>query len=173
MNEEKKITVQKEFLAYMPRLRGFIAALAYDPHIVDDILNEVFIKTMDRYNDFKPGSDFGAWVRTLAWYRVKEMARTESSPHMLIPAETLESLAGAYEEDEDRWDRKRSALKRCIEKLGKKMRRMMELRYGQGLSLDKVSEAMKWTKNAIKVALARTKKALRECVEKAESIGTR
>lgn len=56
------------------------------------------------------------------------------------------------------------ALKACLERLSPYSRRLIELRYAQGISGPQLAEAVGRKLNTIYVALTRTHRTLAECV---------
>ena len=58
------------------------------------------------------------------------------------------------------------ALEECKDGLAPKARRVIALRYEESHRPPEIAERLGWTVNAVNVALARARKALRECVDR-------
>ena len=49
-----------------PRVRAVLAAMSPDPNVVPDLTQEVFLIAYQRLATYQPGSNFLAWIRTIA-----------------------------------------------------------------------------------------------------------
>ena len=77
----------------------------------------------------------------------------------------LESLS------ESSIDGRREALHHCIAQLESRQRRLIEMRYSSGLSIDKIADALGKSVAAVKGSLHRTRKALERCINMRTSKG--
>ena len=67
----EQVEVQKQFLLNSSLIHGFIYSL-YPSAEADDLLQEVFLVVTEKAEEFRPGTDFLAWVRKVARYKVLE-----------------------------------------------------------------------------------------------------
>jgi len=48
--------------AILPRLRAIARAMARDPHLADDLVQEAVAKALAARHSFTPGTNFGGWI---------------------------------------------------------------------------------------------------------------
>src|SRR5436190_23371331 len=93
--------VQRLFLRHSAMLRGFILGLLPDHNRAEDVFQDLFLTITRKAADYRPGSNFLAWARTIARLKVLEHYRTtRSTPHLLDP-ETMEAVIAAADELDD------------------------------------------------------------------------
>src|SRR5262249_57451566 len=78
--------VQRLFLRHAGVLRGFILGLLPDHNRAEDVFQEVFLTVSRKAAEFRPGSNFPAWARSIARLKVLEHCPSvKSAPHLLGP----------------------------------------------------------------------------------------
>lgn len=159
--------VQRLFVQNMVAVRGFVIALMPDFSRVDDVVQETFLTITAKADDFNEGTNFRSWAFSVARFKILEAARKPGSKEVLLDAEVIEVLcATEMEIEETNTDEGLRALEECKDGLAPKARRAIDLRYGDSHGPPEIAEKMGWTVNAVNVALARARKALRECVDR-------
>jgi RNA polymerase sigma-70 factor (ECF subfamily) len=163
--------VQRLFLRHSGVLRGFILGLLPDHNRAEDVFQEVFLTATRKATEFTAGSNFLAWVRSIARLKVLEVCRaTRHAPHLLEP-EALEALIASAGTADDSWAAQREALARCLEQLAPRAREILELRYSEEfLPPPQIASRLSWTIGAVHVALSRARKFLQECTRKRMAI---
>ena len=148
----------------MMAVRGFVIALLPDFSRVDDVVQETFLTATAKAKNFEPGTNFKAWVFTIARFKVLESHRDLACGRVAFTPEVIEALS-AEDHDEALQEEHLQLLARCVEKLSPQAKRAVQLRYHQAHRPPEIARAMGWTLNAVNVALARARVALRECME--------
>ncbi|MGE9267582.1 MAG: sigma factor, partial [Verrucomicrobiales bacterium] len=75
-NEEAHtLAVQRLFIQYQPAIRGYIMVMIADFSLAEDVLQEVFLVVTRKAADFKMGTSFPAWVKTIARFKCLEAIR--------------------------------------------------------------------------------------------------
>jgi RNA polymerase sigma-70 factor (ECF subfamily) len=77
----------------------------------------------------------------------------------------LETLA------EQTADQRREALHDCIRQLDERRRRLIEMRYSRGLSVNQIAESLGKSVAAVKGSLHRVRKALEQCANRRANKG--
>ncbi len=158
--------VQALFVQHLPALRGFVLSLVADFSLVDDIVQETFLTVTAKAGSFQRGTNFRAWVWSIARYKTLQLLERSVSRAEHLSPEVLESLSvhpeaqTAFVEDALRH------LEQCLEKLAPKSRLVVELRYQKAHRPPEIAARLGWTVEAVHVALARARVALRECVSR-------
>jgi len=153
------------FLRHAEAVRGFVAGLAGgDLALADDVYQEVFLVVSRRANDFRPDGDFSAWVRGIARRKLLEVLR-QRGPSAGFADEVIELLAADAPPD-DEWREHQRALQDCLAKLAPRARELTELRYVHLLTPTAIAARVRWTVNAVNVALSRVRRQIRDCAER-------
>jgi RNA polymerase sigma-70 factor (ECF subfamily) len=152
------------FVQNLMPLRGYVVALLPDFSRVDDVVQETFLTVTAKAADFQPGTNFKAWLFAIARRKVLEALRDPACGRVAFTAEVIEALSA--EEDDQPWlEEHLQALRACLDRLAPQARRAIDLRYQQAHRPPEIARLMGWSLNAVNVALARARVALRGCVE--------
>ena len=164
--EPQNTLVQRLFVQHIVPLRGFLLGLTADPHRVDDLVQETFLTVVEKADDFRAGTNFRAWIFTIARFKLLATFRDASrGPASVLDPDVIETLCAKEPDFSGNEDRMRH-LPACLEKLAPQARRAMELCYQRTQRPVEIAANMGWTAGAVKVALSRARSFLRECIER-------
>lgn len=156
--------VLQHFVHHQPRIKGFILALLPDFAAAEDVLQETFLVAQRKANEFRPGTHFLAWVFQIARFQVMKAQQTHHRNAERFSETVLESLAECAPMKP--WDEHRlSLLAGCMEKLAPQSRRILDLFYQDEHRPQEIANRIGWAASAVSVALSRSRRALRECIE--------
>ncbi len=133
----------------------------------DDIVQETLVRAYFRLKDFRTDGDFRAWLygimrnvvgnaysraarsKEVSWNET-ETAMAELADRHPLPDEnpSLAEYLGA-----------------CMKSLGEKARRLVRMRYEQGLSGRNIGRMLAMSEYAVNVATMRVRNVLRKCIE--------
>lgn len=159
--------VQRQFLRHGGVLRGFILALLSDRDRAEDVFQETFLTVTRKAAEFQPGTNFLAWARSIARLKVLEACRAARGGPAMLGHDAMEALIAAAPEADDEWEGRREALASCLGQLAPRAREILELRYcDDHLAPPEIAARVRWTVNAVNVALSRARKFLQECTRR-------
>lgn len=147
-------------------LRVFVRSLGMRPDAADDVAQEAFIVAFGKLNTFERGTNFGAWVRTIARYLVSKELRREDRRQRFLAEYVAEILATDPEPASVDIAERSEALKRCLAKLPKKARDLIQQRYFENLGPSVIASHEGRRANDIRQALFRTRAELYECIRR-------
>jgi RNA polymerase sigma-70 factor, ECF subfamily len=158
-----------EFLALLatfePQLRACIHAMAPVWHDAEEILQKTRVTLWRGFADFRTGSNFLAWARTVARYEARAHRKKDRSRPRLfsehVSAALLEQMAETPEEENRRW----SAFVKCGQGLGVDARQILQGVYVDGQKIKEVAEKLGRTVSGTYMALSRIRRRLMECME--------
>jgi RNA polymerase sigma-70 factor (ECF subfamily) len=155
----------KRFLTCQDDLRAVIGSMLRDRHLREDVFQDVAVVLWRKFDEYDPSRPFGAWARGIAVRKVLQTYDKSRRLPIAFAPETIDVLLRAFDEAEEP-DRaaEEQALRRCVEKLPEKSRRLLELRYEKALKLHEIAERIASTLDAVHKALSRMREALRRCV---------
>ena len=160
--------VVRLFMTHQRMVREFLGTLVPDPNDVDDLLQEVSVIVLTKSDLPRNPQEFPAWCRAVAKNVVLHHWRDRRKSRTTPSAGFLEAVELAYQEGdakEDEMDRRRRALRACLEQLPESSRNLLELRYVRCAPSDEVARTLGRSAAGVRMALMRVRQALGACVE--------
>jgi len=128
-------------------------------------LQQVFLTVSDKADDYELETNFMAWARTIARYKIMNHWRRQKSAPEALSEEVLETLATEPPEEEPEESTFARNLGDCLSQLPPTARELVELRYQRELKPGAIADLKNWTPNSVYVALSRARALLRDCLE--------
>jgi RNA polymerase sigma-70 factor (ECF subfamily) len=164
--------VQGLFLKHAGVLQGFITGLVPDLALAEDVYQETFLTASRLAEDFKLGTNFLSWARSIAVLKVHEGFRSRKAGIRPLDPKVIELLASAEVETSEMWTRRRDSLADCLRKLPPRARQLVELRYAATpLSPAEIGRKLSWSSHSVDVGLSRARRWLQDCTRRALSAG--
>ncbi len=154
---------------YQARLRAFVARYITRPDEVFDIVQEGFVDAMLHLDRFDLDKDFGPWLRAICRNRMLNHFRSNKVRQTAAAALVDDALHETWDTMEDDLEEGRervAALRRCIDKLEKTQRDLVELRYRREIPLNDLARKLGRSAAALSMALFRIRAALEKCIDK-------
>jgi RNA polymerase sigma-70 factor, ECF subfamily len=134
-------------------------------HDAEDVLQEVAVSVAKNYGSYDSSRPFIAWAlgvarnHMLMYFRKHRRDRLVFNEHLMgIISRHLEAIA------DEPVDQRREALHKCLHRLNASRRRLVEMRYSSGLSINEIAERIGQSTAAVKGSLHRVRKVLEKCV---------
>lgn len=161
MTVEQDVLVRL-LLAQRAMLLGYIGSIVRDTHLAEDIFQDATLVALKKRDELADVSGFPAWARRIARLEaMNALRRIQKAPRTLDEA-VLDILDGHWDETDE--GPASAALRRCLQRLPARSRRMVELRYRDDLSGPDLAEELSQPINTVYVTLARIHRALLECM---------
>ncbi|MCK4565138.1 MAG: sigma-70 family RNA polymerase sigma factor [Verrucomicrobia bacterium] len=151
---------------YQANVRACLAVRLHAKHEAEDLAQDAFIVAYRKLDEFDEEKSFGPWIRTIAF----NLLRNHWRKHKAIPmggAAELEMLIDkqvALRYSDKNESNALAALKLCVEKLDEPMRKLVALRYIEGLPVSKLTKMMKVHHSTMTMRLHRIRTQLRGCM---------
>jgi RNA polymerase sigma-70 factor (ECF subfamily) len=134
----------------------------------DDLTQETFLALAR--SDFAPQTDgqTAAYLRQVAKNQLLMLRRQQRREVNTVSIEAAQTV-WAQEIEARGWDAYTDALRGCLEKLEKldgRARQAIDLSYRDGQGRETIAEQLQMKPEGVKTLLRRTRKVLRECIEK-------
>lgn len=148
--------------------RLFLHILAQVPYPVDadEILQETSIIAWDKFQQFRPGTNFLAWVSQIATFEIMKYRSRRRRERLQFSEEFLEAVAQESIAREDTLEARRAALVHCIQKLRERDRQLIQQRYSPGESGKGLAETVGRPANSVYQSLGRIRRTLLECINR-------
>ncbi len=146
----------------------YVTGLVQPLQDAQDILQEGKIVMWRHFGKFKSGTNFVAWgrkilLRQILAYRRKMKHRRHGQLNEDIMVMLDAEMDSAIREK--RWVKREQALRDCLRKLKPEQRELIEQRYRDEASIEKISRQTDKTETAVYQLLYRIRKALQDCVQ--------
>lgn len=91
--------------------------------------------------------------------------------HQALNESLLSDVAMLAAREAEQFDQKRDLLRRCIEKLSDKQKRLLKTRYQKGVAVKDLAESLGRTPDSLGMLLFRIRSLLRSCIERNSEMG--
>lgn len=164
----EKLTVQ--WAQSQPLIAAFISSLVPDFHDADDILQNVAVVTVRKYQQFDPTRSFVAWAIGIAKNEILKYQSKQGKRHLLLDIDAIDSVSQVYTKEHSTIHDTRidlnNAISTCISRLKGKWQQIMEMHYLREQSAARIAQHLGMTRNSVFVSLHRIRIALRDCVNR-------
>lgn len=161
-------TVLIELTSHQMDLQGFVRSLMPGNASVDDVVQQTNLAVWRKRGDFKPGTNFRAWLFTIARLEVlAERKRSKRKSWLVIDDDLALKLAATMDDlgKESSGGFLRQALLHCLARLKPQDRSVIEQFYFQGHGIRQIAEEEGRSEGAVRVGLHRVRLLLRRCIE--------
>jgi RNA polymerase sigma-70 factor (ECF subfamily) len=150
------------------RLKAFVSMRLPISHLVEEIAHETFVFAYNHLQDFEIGTDFGKWLRAIAYNLVRKevlrYSRREKNQEKYLEHCLVERAAAG--DDGLRPDSPAVAyLEECLAKLPETQCKLLGERYRWSRSTREMAEVTGRSEAWVRTTLSRVRAALRTCVE--------
>ncbi|MEO0415890.1 MAG: sigma-70 family RNA polymerase sigma factor, partial [Verrucomicrobiota bacterium] len=158
-----------KLLAEHERALGiYVTGLVGSPQDAQDILQEGKIVMWRNFDSFEIGTNFLAWGRKILFHQILSWRR-KSKRHSgaQLSEETLGILDSTAEiaAKERKWIDREAALSDCMKQLKTAHRELLDMRYRDENSIERIAHQTGKTEGAVYRLLSRLRRSLYECVE--------
>ncbi len=148
------------------RIYAYILSLVPNHNDADDIMQETSTLMWSKFAQFEPDSDFFAWARTIAYYKVLNFRRQRAHSPINFSDELLELLHKDYDGAAKNSERQLDALDACMEKLDDKSRYLIHLRYSRSYCVKDIADRLGRNIKTVYYHLTRVQQMLLRCINR-------
>ena len=165
-NDERVTDFVRLFTTYEVRLRAFAMTLLANHSDVEDVLQQTNLTLWAKFDEFELGTNFMAWAGRVLYLKVQQHRRRQSREKLQFGDAYQEAIlreASRTGMAAELGDRER-ALAECIGALRPEHREMLQARYDEQHSMEKMADRFHRSREAIYNTLSRVRRALYDCV---------
>ncbi|AQT67837.1 RNA polymerase sigma factor [Anaerohalosphaera lusitana] len=156
------------FVTNQKRIQTYILMLVPNHNDADDIFQEVATVMWSKFDQFKPGTNFAAWGIKIAHNCVRAHYRKQSKQSKILEHDVLDIIANRtgelMDQQTDPQSRYVDALRKCLGKLDTKDRKIVQMRYEQGLPPQQIADRFSRNRMGIYRTLSRIHNVLVQCI---------
>ena len=165
-NRHPKTELTSLIIRYQQSIYGYIYSLIPNRAVAEDILQETFLTVVERFDSFEPGTNFLAWARTIAFWKVRQAKASYLRSKVVFSESLINALHENQVEISSVAEHRHEALDRCLGKLKERDRILILKRYSRGKGVEDAARETGRSLQAAYKALARLRRRLVDCVDK-------
>ena len=148
---------------------AYALSIVFDRDLAEDVYQNVVLVVLRKRGDFDDVRDMQKWVFGVARVEALVALRKKGRAPQAMEGRVLDALDATWMERLDSGASSTDvadALRRCLDKLSDKHRRILRMRYVAGLSGERLAAQLGVKLNSAYVTLSRIHGRLRECVSR-------
>lgn len=159
---------------YEGRLIKYVGRIAgTNKEMVEDIVQNIFIKAFVNINSFKKNQKFGSWLYGIAHNECIDNWRKYKKHTCNVPLESNKELMAILASDEDMEqmlvnEDRREAIRASLEKLPIKFREVLVLKYLEDKNYEEIGNILKKPTSTVGTLLRRAKKRFEKILSENE-----
>lgn len=157
----------KQAFACQKKLVAYAYTLLSDYGAAEDVVQNAFVIVAKKHEQYEDGSSILAWCRSIVRLEVLNYRRKHQRQ---VPVERVilfDSMDAAFAEQQQAGQPEAlDDLRICLEDLPKRSREIIRLQYQEERTYEEIGATLEMKIEAVRKALYRIRKQLRECVEK-------
>jgi RNA polymerase sigma factor (sigma-70 family) len=143
---------------YARRLQRFLNKVTWNNHMIDEVVNDVFLVVWNKAAEFRGQSSVSTWLMGIAYRCACQIIRSELRIAKTAQTVYEQHLTAHFSHDYESAD----LLEKAMAQIPADQRLAMSLAYVFGHSTEEVAEITHSTPSAVKARLRRAKEKLRE-----------
>lgn len=156
----------RSFLRHEADLRAFIGAFVRDRQAREDVLQEVALALWEQSDRYDPARPFGAWARGIAANKILQRWRQDGRRPAPFPPEAVDAVMAAFERGDPEVEVRSEALRECVNKLPADARRLISLRFEDGLRGQEIARRIWSNITAVYKTFSRMMESLENCIRR-------
>jgi RNA polymerase sigma-70 factor (ECF subfamily) len=149
-------------------LLAYAAFRVPDAALVDEVVQQTFIRAFEQLRDFQADKDFGVWLRSICRFMIlaelKRASRDRTNKDNYQEHLRSELLGEALERGSLDDDDLRVRLRDCLGKLQQTARSLVTLRYQELLKIEEIAQRTGQSAAWVATTLFRVRETLRRCI---------
>jgi RNA polymerase sigma-70 factor, ECF subfamily len=157
MRDETREDLHQSVIEQLPHLRAFAVMLSRDRSLADDLVQEAVVRALAHSDQFRPGTNFKAWITTIlrnSYFNVVRQ-RSRVAPMSAVAVDSEPTTSGGQEEQLDLRD-----FERAFACLPLAQREALLLVGASGFSYEAAAELVGCAVGTMKSRVARARSSL-------------
>lgn len=163
-----RVSDSKRFLGllmrYQTRIHTYILYQVPNRSDAEDILQDTIVVMLDKFSEYKEGTNFFAWGITIARYKIMSFKQKNRSSKLVFDDSLMDLFEQEGAANLDSFQEESEALRRCIQKLPSRHKQYLLLRYEQSLSYREIGRQIAISMQAVYKTMTRIHIVLLNCV---------
>jgi RNA polymerase sigma-70 factor (ECF subfamily) len=145
---------------------SYILSMVHNCSDADDIMQETMTLMWERFGQFQPGTNFGAWGVKVARFKTLSYLKKNKRSEEVFDESLMAQIENCYSRKVERMNTRLIALQDCLKKLNDRDRKLIRILYEEGLKITELSNRLNRPVEGLYKVIARIHTVLRRCVSK-------
>jgi len=154
------------YTQHQRRLYVYLLSLVHNVADAEELLQETSYILWKKFDEFQPGSGFGAWACRVAYLEALKFREGRTQGELPLSHKFLERIAGKMAEVSDLLELRGDAFNYCMERLSDLDRELITRRYVPGGSVRAIAAELNRPARSVSKSLMRIRKTLLECIDR-------
>jgi RNA polymerase sigma-70 factor (ECF subfamily) len=154
-----------ELTQVQQRLFGFLFKRLADREQAREVLQRTNLVLCRKADNYEPGTNFKAWAMTVANYEVMAYRKTQVRERLVFTDEVFAMIGTADDGQSSAQSDRVAHLKHCLQGMSLKNRELLDWRYQEECTMEKIAEDIGSTIGSVKVKLHRLRRQLLGCIQ--------
>jgi RNA polymerase sigma-70 factor (ECF subfamily) len=133
----------------------------------EDLYQQVAVLLWEKFDDFVPGTEFGAWAIRVAQFTIRNFIRGKRRSKVVFSDEVMQRIMERQAQlSDDAVAARTQALQHCLKKLPALDRNLIEQCYATDYTIKDVAQHEGRSTGAVYTALCRIRQTLLACIER-------
>jgi len=164
--QDKVQSFLRLFSAYQHRIYGYIMSLVGDWNQSDDIYQETTSVLWTKFDQFVSETDFLSWALKIAHFQVLSHRKKVNVHRKYFSQQTLDKLNEVAISSGSDSEASLNALRKCIELLPDRSKKLISLRYEDGATVLKIAQRVQQSVNTLYKEYQKIHTQLFQCIRK-------
>ncbi|MEM6260743.1 MAG: sigma-70 family RNA polymerase sigma factor [Planctomycetota bacterium] len=174
MKPDERSELTAHWMQAQSALQAYILSCVGKFADAEDILQQVALDVSASYEKYDSSRPFIPWAMQIAKRRIADFYRKNKTAACLFEEGDLELLADAHaklSKQQPTSGEVADLLEVCLDRLPERSRKLIDLRYRDGMKPLEISKTTGRSSGAVRVALNKIRNALARCIESATEGG--
>jgi len=154
-----------ELTQVQQRLFGFLFKRLADREQAREVLQRTNLVLCRKAEQYQTGTNFKAWAMSVANYEVMAYRKTQVRERLVFSDEVDDMIGSRENEFSSSLKDRISHLNHCLQLMSPQNRELIEHRYEEQNSMEKIADEIGGSVGAIRVKLHRLRRLLLECIQ--------
>jgi RNA polymerase sigma-70 factor, ECF subfamily len=151
---------------YDRQWKAYVVSLLPNWADADDILQDTKLELWERFAEYDPAGDFGAWARKIILFRVMTFRTRSGRERAHFSQEAFDLVAVEAAHIVDQADVRFRVLASCLQKLTDAARQLLWRCYATGVTIKDVALSLGRSIRGTQQAVAKIRSDLQQCIER-------
>ena len=158
------------YIKHQKRIYAYILMFIPNVSDADDILQQVSSCMWERFDSFKPETNFGAWAIQIARNYIFDHYKTKRRSKIIFTDQTFDVFADKAAESVGLMDKRLELLHKCLENIKSADSKLLKVRYEQGLKIKEMAQLFGRSVDGLYKTMNRIHNALIQCIRREMSV---
>jgi RNA polymerase sigma-70 factor (ECF subfamily) len=174
MDQDKRtLDFLRLFVRHQQEIYAYILILVAHEHDADDLFQDGMTVMWQKFDQFKPGTNFAAWGVQILHYLVLDYRRKVArNKRVLMEDAVFEALTEHLPAIQDETALRIEALRKCLAGLDDRAKRIIEMRFERNVSIEDMGVHLKRSPRQVFRILGQISSVLLRCMNRTLAEGS-